>query len=326
MCISPKIFRGQVFDCGKCIDCVNKRIKAWATRIYLHSSQHKDDSIFLTLTYNPQNLPKNGLLNKRDYQLFLKRLRKYFPDKKISYFMCGEYGDENGRPHYHFILFGISPTDFNINVIESSWRKGFIRVEKVNMKTCRYVAKYCCKTRQKEKLDPVTGEVMAEFVQMSKRPALCKEWFFENFADLFKHDEPPILKIGKYSYSYPQVFRKWYKEKIGQNVLVNTSDILIVPDKYTEKEIFDLALMLRLRHDLRQKYEVIKAGSYFDILKSKYVKQRQFFFSRGCDVTKDDKSFRKYQDFYYYYTRDSYLIVHQYENMKLGFFDTNIKD
>lgn len=328
MCVNPKIVNGQVFPCGKCIECVNKRIKAWATRIYLHSMKYKDKCMFLTLTYNPQNLPSNGLLCKRDYQCFLKRLRKYFNKSKISYFVCGEYGDKFGRPHYHFILFGISPTKDNYTAIEKIWNRGFIKIEKVNMKTCRYVAKYCCKSRQKEKTDPLTGEVMSEFVQMSKRPALAKEWFLENFCRLYckRPDEPCLIRIGKYFYSYPPVFRKWFKNVTDKDSLFNTSDILIVPDKSTCNYIDDLVNMLQFKGELSKKYEVLSASQYLDVLQSNYVKQRQLMFSRGCDMSKDDIKYRKYQDYYYYYTRDRYLIIHNYDNVRLGFFETNIKD
>lgn len=98
---------------------------------------HKQNC-FLTLTYDDEHLPLAGSLNHRDYQLFMKRLRKNSapketacaglgrknppeiefenrkPDEKIlkiqtaamSYYMCGEYGDRTGRAHYHACLFG----------------------------------------------------------------------------------------------------------------------------------------------------------------------------------------------------------------------------
>lgn len=48
-------------------------------------------------------------LRKSDIQLFFKRLRKsisnIFPDVKVRYYACGEYGPEHFRPHFHFLLF-----------------------------------------------------------------------------------------------------------------------------------------------------------------------------------------------------------------------------
>ena len=65
---------------------------------------HDDVSSFVTCTYSDESMPLNGSLVKRDGQLFMKRLRKRFPDAGIMYLGCGEYGSENQRPHFHYIL------------------------------------------------------------------------------------------------------------------------------------------------------------------------------------------------------------------------------
>ncbi|MBR3287738.1 MAG: hypothetical protein IKI72_07975 [Bacteroidales bacterium] len=50
-----------------------------------------------------------AVFNKRDIQLFLKRLRKYvstrFSSSACRFFAIGEYGPRSLRPHYHIILF-----------------------------------------------------------------------------------------------------------------------------------------------------------------------------------------------------------------------------
>jgi hypothetical protein len=35
----------------------------------------------------------------------MKRLRKKYSHKKLSFYHCGEYGEKQGRPHYHAIIF-----------------------------------------------------------------------------------------------------------------------------------------------------------------------------------------------------------------------------
>lgn len=97
--------------CGKCIGCRLERSRKWAMRCVYEASLHAENS-FLTLTYSPEFLPEGGTLVKRDLQLFMKRLRKTFPGKRIRYFACGEYGENFARPHYHVILFGFSPPDY----------------------------------------------------------------------------------------------------------------------------------------------------------------------------------------------------------------------
>ena len=67
-------------------------------------------SCFITLTYNDENLPNPPVVSKREAQLFIKRLRKLLYPKLFRYYIVGEYGDKSNRPHYHALLFGVSPT------------------------------------------------------------------------------------------------------------------------------------------------------------------------------------------------------------------------
>ena len=91
-------------------------------RIMSEVSVH--DGVFVTLTYNDENCPRDYQLNKVDYQLYLKRLRQNLarsraPARKIKYYCVGEYGEIGsehdyyntgfGRPHYHLIISGLSP-------------------------------------------------------------------------------------------------------------------------------------------------------------------------------------------------------------------------
>lgn len=91
-------------------------------------------NVFVTLTYRPESLPKDGTLDYRHFQLFMKKLRKKMVPKcpysvgsperdewleknEIRFYMCGEYGDQNWRPHYHAILFNCEFPD------KVYWRK-----------------------------------------------------------------------------------------------------------------------------------------------------------------------------------------------------------
>lgn len=44
----------------------------------------------------------------RDLDLFLKRLRSYYPDEKLRYYAVSEYGPTSYRPHWHLLLFSDS--------------------------------------------------------------------------------------------------------------------------------------------------------------------------------------------------------------------------
>ncbi|ALS03440.1 VP4 [Gokushovirus WZ-2015a] len=130
--------------CGHCIGCRLEYSRQWANRCLLELDYHSS-AYFVTLTYDNSHVrrtlyadPDTGeaaeayTLAKRDFQLFMKRLRKAFPDQKIRYFAAGEYGSETFRPHYHAILFGLklddlqlykqSPDGFNYYTSESFQR------------------------------------------------------------------------------------------------------------------------------------------------------------------------------------------------------------
>ena len=90
--------------CGQCVGCRLDRSREWAIRC-VHEAALYDDNCFVTLTYNDENLPDPPSLVVRDCQLFMKKLRRRYEPKKIRFFLCGEYGEMNRRPHYHAILF-----------------------------------------------------------------------------------------------------------------------------------------------------------------------------------------------------------------------------
>ncbi len=90
--------------CGQCIGCRLERSRQWAVRCMHEASLYSFNS-FVTLSYSPECLPSLDSLCVRDFQLFMKRLRKQF--SKVRFFHCGEYGDDTRRPHYHALLFNL---------------------------------------------------------------------------------------------------------------------------------------------------------------------------------------------------------------------------
>ena len=164
-------------SCGQCLGCRLDRSRMWAMRCVHESSLHELDegNSFITLTYDDENVPENWSLKKSDFQNFMKRLRKHFP-QKIKFYMCGEYGNKCphipiyssltvqacdqcsvGRPHYHAILFNCSFDDlvvvgtnsgeevYSSPTLERIWNKGLVQVGEVNFQTCAYVARYVTK-------------------------------------------------------------------------------------------------------------------------------------------------------------------------------------
>lgn len=188
---------GLPFPCGQCLACrINKR-RQWTLRLLLEYLEH-DKAAFVTLTYAPENLPFSerslesgqGVLCKRDVQLFLKRLRKHFSGRLIRYYLAGEYGPNNThRPHYHLILFGVSAEELDSDwfyfagksgplrqnyirdtLLYQLWNRfGTVHVGEVTSDSISYTAGYV--TSKIVKKDDPDGRT-PEFSLMSRMPGL----------------------------------------------------------------------------------------------------------------------------------------------------------
>lgn len=104
-----------VVPCGKCILCREKKANEWVSRAMCETQSSTNVPYFITLTYNDNCIPKNGV-RKRAAQLFMKRLRinlsRYTGEElNIRFFLCSEYGSKTGRPHYHALLWNVPNLD-----------------------------------------------------------------------------------------------------------------------------------------------------------------------------------------------------------------------
>lgn len=80
----------------------------------------------------------------RDLDLFLKRLRSYYPDEKLRYYAVSEYGPTSFRPHWHLLLFSNSER-FSQTVIENvskAWSYGRCDASLSRGFAASYVASY----------------------------------------------------------------------------------------------------------------------------------------------------------------------------------------
>lgn len=199
--------------CGKCFACQSNKRSFWTCRLYFEAIS-AISSIFVTLTYDDEHLPlKNGVptLNKRDCQLFLKRLRKQFPNHHIKYFLCGEYGSQTARPHYHAIIFDLplcgNFLEYYRNEILKIWSLGHITADKVNINRIGYVSKYILKT-QSDKEHYLEFEIQPPFLLSSRRPAIGAA-----IADKIKdYLSPDNTTIHYHGYSF--ILPRYVKEKL----------------------------------------------------------------------------------------------------------------
>jgi len=80
----------------------------------------------------------------RDLDLFLKRLRSYFPDEKFRYYAVSEYGPTSFRPHWHLLLFSNSER-FSQTICENvskAWSYGRCDASLSRGFAASYVASY----------------------------------------------------------------------------------------------------------------------------------------------------------------------------------------
>ncbi|AXL14883.1 replication initiator protein [Microviridae sp.] len=103
-CGYPVDIGGNLHPCGRCMPCRINTKRMWTGRIIGESVAYKNNSTFLTMTYDEEHKPKDNSLSFRDLQGYLKRLRSGSLGE-LRYFAVGEYGDKTARPHYHAIIF-----------------------------------------------------------------------------------------------------------------------------------------------------------------------------------------------------------------------------
>ncbi len=139
LCKSPYVKQGIPLGCGQCMHCRINRNRLWANRILLESYCHAESS-FLTCTYADSELPSGGTLRKEDVQKFLKRLRKRVSPLRVRYYGVGEYGEETGRPHYHFALFGLGMRFESL--FRDVWGHGNVHVGELTLHSARYISSY----------------------------------------------------------------------------------------------------------------------------------------------------------------------------------------
>ena len=219
---------------NKCIGCREQRAQEWAIRID-HEAQLWEDNSFITVTYDERHLPKDGSLNTKHIQDFIKRLRKEIYPKKIRYFYSGEYGDIKNtfRPHYHMILFNHDFEDkeefkmkgenqlYTSKTLEKLWPFGYTSIGTVSYGSASYVARYIHK--KQEKLDELgrsffhLNNLKPEYTQGSTNPGIGHGYFKKYWMDFYPCDYVAInghkKKVPRY---YDQLLDKQNPEMLKE--------------------------------------------------------------------------------------------------------------
>lgn len=238
----------------------------------MHQAQLHQDNAFITLTWSPEKLITPSLRH-RDWQLFMKRLRKYVsqsskpnaiglrpgnqvkPDLKISYYMAGEYGSNHRRPHFHACLFGYDFQDkkywrstanksklYTSATLDQLWGNGFTSTGAVTFESAAYIARYIIakKTgpgaaRYYEHIDEETGEI-TDLLPEYNRMSL-RPAIGKSWYEKYKTDSYPEgqILIRQHKSKTPKYYDKlWKKEE---------------PQKYEEMKIQRELQALEYRND-----------------------------------------------------------------------------
>lgn len=173
---------------------------------------------FITLTYNDEHLGDNRL-DYRDFQLFMKKLRK-LTNNKIGFHAVGEYGEKSKRKHWHAIIFGWEPADkkkiettnlghdrFDSETLKKLWPYGLSDVGSVTMQSAGYVSRYNAKklvhgNDGSHEYDPISKK--------SNKQAIGKAWIEKYYQDVFNTGSVRLLDGT--AISIPRYYEKWFKE------------------------------------------------------------------------------------------------------------------
>lgn len=197
----------------------------------MHEAQMHTENCFITLTYDDEHLPADYSVSVRVWQLFMKRFRE-FADRRFRFFGCAEYGDQEGRPHYHALIFGYRFNDLrlhsrkNTNPLYTSeklsklWPYGFSTIGEVNYQTAAYCARYSMKkiggpqaADHYTRVHPVTGvqvRVKPEFATQSRNPGIGDSWLRTFKSDIYPSDF--VVVDGK-KHPVPKFYTRKLKEE-----------------------------------------------------------------------------------------------------------------
>lgn len=129
---------------------------------------------------------------------------------RVRFFVCGEYGEELLRPHYHACLFGYdfpdkkpvsyfaaSQKSWRSPLLERLWPYGHTHLGTLNVRSAAYAARYVLKKvtghsavdyYKRSDSDGVIHQLVPEFARMSLRPGIASAWFSKYRSDVTTFD------------------------------------------------------------------------------------------------------------------------------------------
>lgn len=259
--------------CGKCDTCRRQRQQEWAIKL-INEAKYHTKACFITLTFdNKILLDKNSIArkkygahpgfifniteSKKYFTKFMKRLRKHFNEKRITYYKIGEYGEIKKRPHYHCILFGINFEEdrkkmplsktgheqYHSDTLQKIWACGRISIQDINSANIIYISQYSLKkfkNNQENKFYKPTQS-------FSNRSKMSCKWARRNYAEIVKgyiedgdgkRYRIPRSYINNLKKSEKKIHRRAveeYENNILENIANKSNNDIIKQEKIKEK-------------------------------------------------------------------------------------------
>lgn len=230
----------------------------------MHEAQMHENNCFVTLTYSDQSVPADYGLRYSDYQKFIRSLRK--AHGKVRFYMCGEYGEQLLRPHFHAALFGFDPPDreylrttesgaklYTSATLSKHWPHGHVSVGDVTFESAAYIARYVMKKANGKlaeevyaRTNPVTGEtwkVLPEFTRMSLKPGIGATWLEKYQSDVYPNDavlvngrfvRPPRYYDQQMEAKHPEILESL---QVGREQRARATACDSTPDRLKSREL-----------------------------------------------------------------------------------------
>ncbi len=260
--------------CGKCDTCKKEKSQDWAIKLINESKYHKK-ACFITLTFDNKILLDKkskaykygaspsfvyNIDNSKEYfKKFIKRLRKHYKDKRITFYHVGEYGEKTHRPHHHAILYGINfeedrkeaeisksgKPQFSSDILTNLWAAGRCRLQDINSNNIIYIAQYSLKKFKNNELNKRYKTVMS----FSNRSKISVKWVRRNYKEIkkgyltdsdgkkFRIPESYKLNLKKSEEEHLKEAFRQYEENILERIGNTTNDDLIKKQKVREEII-----------------------------------------------------------------------------------------
>lgn len=219
-CKHPNKFKAvsedAAFGCGRCMPCRYNIRRIKTHRLMLEAELHPHNA-FLTCTYRDEDLPsgfvhpKTGQVfapnsvNPEEHRLFINRLRSAYRrvfGERFRMYGVGEYGEKNGRPHYHYALFNFPTCVYRgyrfqgsrfepckcdlCRFVSDVWGKGNIFIGSLERESAQYICGYVTKKMTSDNSDFQSNYLLGrhpEFARMSNRPGIARN-YVDIIADL----------------------------------------------------------------------------------------------------------------------------------------------